>query len=312
MKLKNLQINSNIFLAPMAGYTDVGFRNLCAKFGAGITYTEMVSAKAMLYDSEKTKDLLFTEADEKIKAVQIFGHEPLVMQKACQNPLLEKFDIIDINMGCPAPKIVKNHEGSFLLTNKALAYDIVKACVDATDKPVTVKMRLGYNNDNIAVDFAKEMQRAGASMITIHGRTQSQMYSGKVDLESIKRVKQELSIPVVANGDVIDLESYNNTLKVTNADAVMIGRGALGNPTLFASILNNDFDKKYANKFNLINEHIGTLKNYFNDKFINLNMRKHIAFYLKNTGVSSELKQSLMVENDLEKVLEKLKEFFSA
>lgn len=310
MKLKNLEIKSNVFLAPMAGYTDVGFRRLCAKFGAGITYTEMVSAKAMLFDSEKTKDLLITEDQEKIKAIQIFGHEPLVMQKACQNPLLDKFDIIDINMGCPAPKIVKNHEGSFLLTNKTLAGDIVKACVDATDKPVTVKMRLGFNNDNVAVDFAREMEKAGASMITVHGRTQSQMYSGKVDLESIKKVKQALTIPVVANGDVVDLASFNQTLETTGADAVMIGRGSLGNPTLFAEILEKKFDKKYLNKYNLISEHIGTLQKYFNDRFINLNMRKHIAFYLKNTGADSGFKQRLMVEEDIDKVLAQLKDFF--
>lgn len=310
MKLKNLEIKSNVFLAPMAGYTDVGFRRLCAKFGAGITYTEMVSAKAMLFDSEKTKDLLITEDEEKIKAVQIFGHEPLVMQKACQNPLLDKFDIIDINMGCPAPKIVKNHEGSFLLTNKTLAGDIVRACVDATDKPVTVKMRLGFNNDNVAVDFAREIEKAGASMITVHGRTQSQMYSGKVDLESIKKVKQALTIPVVANGDVVDLSSFNQTLETTGADAVMIGRGSLGNPTLFAEILGKKFDKRYLNKYNLISEHISTLQKYFNDRFINLNMRKHIAFYLKNTGADSGFKQRLMVEEDIDKVLAQLKDFF--
>lgn len=307
MKIKNLQIDNNIFLAPMAGYTDVGFRRLCAKFGAGLTFTEMVSAKAMMFDSEKTKELLHTDEHEKVKAVQIFGHEPEVMAKACQNKLLEKFDIIDINMGCPAPKIVKNHEGSFLLTNKMLAGDIVKACVDSTNKPVTVKMRLGYNSDNVAVEFAKYMEKCGASMITVHGRTQSQMYSGKVDTESIKNVKSELTIPVVANGDVVDKNSLDNLLNKTNADAVMIGRGALGNPTLFSTLLNK---KVCVNKFDLISEHINTLKQFFSERFITLNMRKHIAFYLKNTGATSDLKQQLMLEDDLNIVMQILKDFF--
>ncbi len=307
MKIKNVEIKEGAFLAPMAGYTDVGFRRLCTKFGASLTYTEMVSAKAMMFDSEKTKDLLITDENEKIKAVQIFGHEPFVMAKACQNKLLNKFDIIDINMGCPAPKIVKNHEGSFLLTNKLLAGDIVKACVDSTNKPVTVKMRLGYANDNVAVEFAKYMEKCGASLITVHGRTQSQMYSGVVDAESIKNVKNELSIPVVANGDVVDLKSYQNLLNQTKADAVMIGRGSLGNPTIFSNILGHDVN---VNKFDLIDEHIQTLKQYFSDRFITLNMRKHIAFYLKNTGASSEFKQKLMLEEDLDNVLNLLKEFF--
>lgn len=308
MKIKNLQINNNIVLAPMAGYTDVGFRRLCTKFGASVTYTEMVSAKALMYDSEKTKELLYTDPIEKIRAVQIFGHEPDVMAKACQNPLLAKFDIIDINMGCPAPKIVKNHEGSFLLTNKLLAGDIVKACVDSTDKPVTVKMRLGYGQDNVAVEFASYMEKCGASVVTVHGRTQSQMYSGKVDMESIRHVKEALAIPVIANGDVVDQNSYKNLLEQTKCDGVMIGRGALGNPMIFSNIFGNSVE---VNKFDLINEHICTLKQYFDERFINLNMRKHIAFYLKNTGASAELKQKLMVEDNLDIVLDMLKQFFS-
>lgn len=308
MKIKTLQINNNIVLAPMAGYTDVGFRKLCTKFGASITYTEMVSAKALMYDSEKTKELLYTDPIEKIKAVQIFGHEPDVMAKACQNPLLQKFDIIDINMGCPAPKIVKNHEGSFLLTNKLLAGDIVKACVDATDKPVTVKMRLGYGQDNVAVEFASYMEKCGASLITVHGRTQSQMYSGKVDMESIRRVKEALTIPVIANGDVVDQNSYKILLEQTKCDGVMIGRGALGNPTIFSNIVGKEVK---INKFDLINEHICTLRQYFDERFITLNMRKHIAFYLKNTGASAEFKQKLMVEDNLDTVLDMLNKFFN-
>ena len=309
MKLKHLDIMNNAVLSPMAGYTDVGFRRLCAKFGAGITYTEMVSAKAMMYDSEKTKELLFVDENEKIKAVQIFGHEVDVMQSTVKNPLLEKFDIVDINMGCPAPKIIKNHEGSFLMTNQKLAGDIVRACVDATEKPITVKMRLGYGNDNVAVEFAKEMERAGASLITVHGRTQSQGYSGEVDYETIKNVKSELSIPVFANGDITDREKYLSVLDYTKADGAMIGRGALGNPMIFSQILKPE-KNIVANKYDLIDEHINTLKNYYDERFIVLNMRKHIAYYLKNTGADNTLKQKLMVEENLENVLKMLKEFF--
>lgn len=308
MKLKNLDIKNNIVLAPMAGYTDVGFRKLCSCFGAGITYTEMVSAKALLFDSEKTKSLLFTD-DDGIKAVQLFGSDPLVMQKASQHELLKKFDIIDINMGCPAPKIIKNHEGSYLLTNKILAGDIVKAIKDTTDRPVTVKMRLGFASDNVAVEFAKHLEKCGVDLITVHARTQSQMYAKGVDYDSIKRVKQEVSIPIFANGDIISKSTLDYVLDYTKADGAMIGRASLGNPTIFSELQGKIVQQ---NKYNLVQEHIDELKKYFDDKFILLNMRKHIAFYLKNSGVSATQKQQLMVEQNLDNVMSSLKEIFKA
>lgn len=307
MKIGNIDIKNNLFLAPMAGYTDVGFRKLCAKYGAGMTCTEMVSAKALMYDSAKTKDLLITSDEEKIKAVQIFGSDPEIMAAACKNPLLEKFDIIDINMGCPALKIVKNKEGSFLMTNIDLAGEIVRACVLSTKKPVTVKMRLGFD-EVLALDFAKAMERAGASAITVHGRTKSQMYSGKVNFEEIARIKRAVEIPVIANGDVVDRLSYENMLKCTDADGVMIGRGALGNPWIFSDLLNKECDK---NKLEAISEHITTLLSFYDKRYVTLNMRKHIAFYLKKEGATNQLKQRLMTEEDLDAVLQMLKEFFN-
>lgn len=300
MKIGNVDIENDLFLAPMAGYTDVGFRKVCKDFGCGLTFTEMVSAKALIYDSKKTQELLLTAENETPKAVQIFGHEPDVMAEVCKNEMLDKFDIIDINMGCPAPKIVKNGEGSFLLTDINLATNIVKQCVKATNKPITVKMRLGFNNDNVALNFAKSFESVGASAVTIHGRTQNQMYSGTADYEEIAKIKRALSIPVVANGDVNSVMAYNKIKQQTNADFVMIGRGAVGNPFIFSQILQTN---KSEDKFKCILDHINELKKYFSNKFIVLNMRKHIVSYMKNEGFSTSQKLQLMQIEDLDEVI---------
>ena len=228
-----------IFLAPMAGVTEVGFRHACKLAGADLTFTEMVSSKALSYESEKTKELLITSPLEDIKAVQIFGHEPDVMALACKREDLQKFDLIDINFGCPAPKIVNNGDGSALLKDLKLLEQIVSFCVKATNKPISCKFRLGYNaGDNVALEVAKICENAGAKMLTLHGRTKSMGYSGQVDLESIAKVKASVKIPVVGNGDVVDEQSYKQMLS-TGVDAVMIGRGALGNPNIFNILKGN-------------------------------------------------------------------------
>jgi len=304
LKIKKVKLKNNVVLAPIAGYTDVGFRALAKKYGAGLTYTEMVSAKALVFGNEKTKDLLITHKNEKPCAVQLFGSEPDVFKKAVNLDCLKKFDIIDINMGCPAPKIFGNNEGSALMGNVELAQEIVKACVMATDKPITVKFRSGIN-EVTAVDFAKKMEEAGASLITIHARTKEQGYSGKADLEVARQVKQAVKIPVIVSGDCVDKESYEHILNYTKADGVMIARGALGKPEIFAEILNK---KVKVDKLKDIEQHIDELLKYYSEKYVVLNMRSHIAFYLKRYKVPSSLRVRLLKVEKISEIKELLKE----
>lgn len=304
MKIKNLETKTDIFLAPMAGYTDVAFREQCKKYGAGLTTTEMVSAKGLLYDSEKTKRLLFTSPLEDIKSVQIFGHEPDVIAKACSNELLKDFDIIDINMGCPATKIVKNGDGSKLMTNFALAEQIVKSAVMATDKPITVKMRLGYDK-NVAVEFAKMLEKAGASAIAVHGRLATQGYAGDVDYKSIAEVKKTVSIPVIANGNIVDEKSYQEVLKITNADAVMIGRAAVGDPYIFARLLKTPVK---IDRLKTIKEQFDLLLKYYTEHFVVTTMRKQLVKYLKDENVPASTRLELLRLENANDVLAKLEE----
>ena len=307
LKIKNVELKSNLILAPMAGLSDVAFRNMCLKFGAGLVCTEMVSAKALSYKNKKTEDLLITLDDEVPKAVQIFGHEPEVMAEAVKNPLLAKFDIIDINMGCPAPKIVKNGDGSALLKNFDLAEQIISACVNATDKPITVKFRIGFDEgENIAVDFAKMCEKAGAAAITVHGRTTKQGYSGIVNYEAIKQVKQAVNIPVFANGNCETREDYENILKITGADGIMIGRASLGSPEIFEEILTGK--KPDVNKFEQIKYHYETLMKFFPEKAVVLSMRTHLANYLKKEYKNTKLLIELLKMNSYSEIIEKLRQ----
>jgi nifR3 family TIM-barrel protein len=305
--IKNVELKSNLILAPMAGFSDVAFRNLCLKYGAGLVCTEMVSSKALSYKNKKTEDLLATLNDESPKAVQIFGHEPDVMAEAVKNPLIQKFDIIDINMGCPAPKIVGNGDGSALLKNFELARQIIEACVHATSKPVTVKFRIGYErNENVAVEFAKMCEKAGAAAITVHGRTAKQGYSGNVDYHTIKMVKEAVSIPVFANGNCSSREDYLKILEETKADGVMIGRASLGRPEIFEEILTGKTTNE--DKFEQIKWHYETLLKFFPERFVVLSMRSHLACYLKGKNKNTKLLQELMKQETFEKVIEILHE----
>ena len=285
--IKNVELKSNLILAPMAGYTDLAFRKMCHDYGAGLTCTEMVSAKALHYKNKKTEDLLLTLEGETPKAVQIFGHEPEIMAEAVQNPLLQKFDIIDINMGCPAPKIYTNGDGSALLENVDLAEEIIKACVAATTKPITVKFRIGHNENSIvAVEFAKMCERAGAAAITVHGRTKVQGYSGQVDYDIIKQVKDAVKIPVFANGDCRSKADYDNILKITGADGVMLGRASFGSPEIFEEILTGK--KPDVDKLEQIKFHYETMLKYYAENYVVKFMRSHLACYLSGKYKNSQ------------------------
>ena len=307
MKIGNIEFKNNLILAPMAGVTDVAFRSICVDMGADAGITEMVSAKALSYHNERTEDLLLTAPNEAIKIVQIFGHEPKVMAEICASKYLEKFDIIDINMGCPAPKIVSNGDGSALMKNMALSREIIKACVSATTKPITVKFRSGFDKDSInAVEFARMCEGAGASAITIHGRTREQMYAGKVDLDIIKAVKESVSIPVIASGDIVDALSLEKTKSYTNCDAFMIGRGALGSPEVFAELLGRGVN---ISRYDIVEKHVNLLRNYFPENFISGHIRKHLLWYLKGYAGAGAIKLQISTEPDIDKVLEIMRKF---
>ena len=307
MKIKDLDFSSDpLILAPMAGVTDVGFRAICSSFGADATVTEMLSARAMEHNPKKTEFMTLTTEAEKIKIAQIFGHEADFMERAIKNPLLQKFDSFDINMGCPAPKIVKNGEGSALMDNLSLASKIISACKNSTDKPVSVKFRKGSKSENFR-EFARMCQDSGADFVTFHARTVEQGYSGKADLEAIATVKADLKIPVVGNGDVVDVESYQK-MKQTGVDGVMIGRGATGHPWIF-SILKGKNEK--IDKYEVVKKHIEILREHFEENWLKLYIRKHLLWYASDLPMSANLRLKLATCDDIDQCLKILKESFA-
>ena len=309
MKIKNIELDNNIFLAPMAGVTDFAFRSLARKFGAGLSYTEMVSAKGYYYNPENKvySSLLKTLDNEKPCAVQIFGNDPEIMAKVCQMPEIQKFDIIDINMGCPATKIVKNCEGSALLKDIKKAVEVAKACVNATEKPITCKIRVGYEKySNVAVELAKKLEQVGVAGITIHGRTKEQGYSGEIDYKTIKAVKQAVNIPVIGNGNITDENSLKKMLD-TGVDAVMIGRASMGSPWIFDNFGKN-IDKK--TKLETILKHLELLQTHFDEKYLTAYFRKHLLWYIKDIPSANIFRHQLATIKTLEEAITLVKQIF--
>lgn len=309
MKIANLKLKSNLFLAPMAGVTDFAFRSIARDFGAGLSYTEMVSAKGLLFskNSDIYKKMLYTLPNEKPVAVQLFGNEPKIMAENCKLSEIQKFDFIDINMGCPAPKIVKNCEGSSLLKDLKLARQVAESCVKASSKPVTVKMRIGYEiNSDISLELGKMLEEVGVSALCLHGRTREQFYSGNVNYEAIAKLKSKLKIPVIGNGDVFDFKTYQK-MKETGVDAIMIGRGALGRPWIFSSIFQDNFK---VNKKDIIKKHFNLLQKVYPERFIVNHMRKHLLWYVKEMPNANKLRLILGDINSISQAFELIDEIF--
>ena len=315
IKIGNIKVKNNVFLAPMAGVTDIPFRKICREFGPGLTFTEMASSKAMEFNSKKTSKLLNIIEDERPSVVQIFGSDKYAIRNTIEKLNEDDtIDIIDINMGCPAPKLVKNGDGAGLLLNLDKVEEIIKEATSVSKKPITVKTRKGFNDDIItAVKVAKICEKYGVAMITIHGRTREQYYSGKADLDIIKAVKEAVSIPVIGNGDIVDIESAKKMFEYTNCDGIMIARGAQGNPWIFKSILDGkNYIPSNSERLDIILKHINyAVENEENVKQAVLKMRKHIAWYLKGIKNSSYIKDKINREGDIEKVKEILIEFLS-
>ncbi len=289
IKVGNVSLENNLLLAPLAGYTNYAFRRLCKGYGAGLCYTEMVSAKGLKYGSENTKELLYTDNEEGLTAAQIFGNDPEIMRAACENPALAPFPIVDINMGCPVPKIYKNGEGSALLENPKLAENIVKACVKS-GKIITVKFRIGiHENALVTEEFAKRMEGAGASLITVHGRTKDKIYAGEVNFGEIAKAKRAVKIPVVANGGVFSNADGERLMQETGADGVMVARASLFNPQIFCELT----DSPTESKLKMIEKQLKWTGQVCDERFTTVFMRKMCAFYVKGERGAAGFKDKL-------------------
>lgn len=306
MKIGNIDFNNNLILAPMAGVSDVGFRAVASSFGADATCSEMLSARAMLHNPKKTELMTICSPEEKIKIGQIFGHEVDVMQEAIKSPMLSHYDIIDINMGCPAPKIVKNAEGSALMKNPVLASKIISACVKNETRPVTVKFRLGFTEKTF-VEFGRMCEEAGAKAVCLHARTTSQGYSGQADYEAIATLKSKLSIPVIGNGDVVDEKSYHAMLE-TGVDGVMIGRGAQGRPWIFMELLGKPFN---GNIYEVAKKHTELLRKFYDEEWLTKYMRKHFLWYVSSVPCATDLRLKIATSPSIDESLDILKNLFA-
>lgn len=319
MNIGNVKVGDSV-LAPMAGVTDLAFRIICKEMGAGLVVTEMVSAKGLYYNDKKTKFLTEIKEVERPVALQIFGSDPKIMSEVIREDLnhRDEIDIIDINMGCPAPKIVKNGDGSALLKNPSLVSEILEACVKASNKPLTVKIRSGWDSSDInGLKIAKIAEQAGVDAITVHGRTREMFYRGKADWDIIKEIKSALEIPVIGNGDVCTPDDAIKLVEHTSCDAVAVGRGSMGNPFIFKNIARvMDGKKEYKPGNNEILEtilrHLDLSCEFKGERIAVREMRKHISFYIKGLRGSNKIKDQVNKLEGKDEVKRLLEEYFSS
>lgn len=310
IRVKNIVIPNNIFMAPLAGYTCYPFRILCQELGAGLAFTEMVSANGLKYNDNIAKNIIFTDERERIKAVQLLGGEPDIMEMAACSEKLKDFDIIDINMGCPVPNVFKSGEGSALLGDIKRAYNIINKC-KKSGKIISVKFRIGINEKElIAAEFAKMCECAGADIISIHGRSRNMMYSGTPYYEQIHQAKSVVNIPVIANGGIFSKEDADFTIEQTGADGVMIGRYGLANPFIFSELLGNKHIKK--SKLDILKEQINLLeelcyKNIYSETFALSYIKKICGYIMKKEKGTKQYKQKIFQcgnMNDIKNIIE--------